>query len=155
MVSSWNRAGNWVIPSHGEAAKRLSPCPSLPLPRAGASLSPPRQHALHSPGPVTSSPGNVPSKRQRRGPDGPVTTVPSRPASRPPYRVICLHRELCPSSSPAPRSEQGGRGTRAEQLPFFPEQMTLGQPGTAWPEFKQPSPAALGSRSFFHTNPRE
>lgn len=28
----------------------------------------------------------------------------------------------------------------AERPPFFPEQMTLGQAGTAWLEFKQPGP---------------
>lgn len=42
------------------------------------------------------------------------------------------------SRLPAPGSEQGGRLHGAEQLPFFPEQMTLGQAGTARPEFRQP-----------------
>ena len=78
------------------------------------------------------------------------------PARQPPHRVICFHQEHCPSASPSPSSEQeGGCTGLSGQPPFFPEQMTLGQAGTAWLEFKQLAPGSPGSQSIFHSPPRE
>lgn len=105
----------------GGGSERLSPCPSLSPGEGPACLplisTPSAAQACHRQ-PQEISPW--------RGPDGPVTTVPSRPAG-PSLGNLLSPGTLSFSLPQLPAQSREGRAHRAEKLSFFPEQMTLGQ----------------------------
>ena len=105
----------------GGGSERLSHCPSLSPGEGPACL------------PLISTPSTAQACHQQpqeispwRGPDGPVTTVPSRPAG-PSLGNLPSPGTLSFSLPRLPAQSREGRAHRAEKLSFFPEQMTLGQ----------------------------
>lgn len=158
--NSWGFSGGDI--REAEPLPMRPPQGGIAVSSHGAQLSAPHQHSRHSPGPVTSSPRKHPLGEV---PDGPVTTVPSRPAGPHPLQVVCLHQERCPSASPGSQLRAGRVGTQGWEAALVPGKMTLGQrQGRAWLEFKQAGPPAAwtltsssthipGNKSAFGTIP--
>lgn len=150
VVPSWTRAGSSgrflrLLRRDSKEAEPLASPPLLPLGWGQAvSIS-----SALPPQPVTGSPRNT-SPQRGRG-EGLMDLSPQCYPAQPSPSLSNLLSPGTPSFS-LPSSQLGaGRAGHAglSGWPCFPQQMTLGQAGPAWPEFKQPCPAALDS------NPRE
>lgn len=129
-VHSWDQTGGWVIPGASQGG-RIGEPEALPGGQSwitvrshGARLSPPHQHSLRSPGLSPGAPGNIPSERRLM--DLSPQCHPAQPAPHT-RRVICFHREQCPSASPSSQLRAGRAGHAGLRSCFLPQQMTLGQ----------------------------
>ena len=145
-----------------EASKRLRAPAHRRLQARGQAVSPssalpPQPRACHQQPPET-SPGRGDASRGARWTCHHGAAPPCRPRAgnlpSPGMLSFSLHQ--------LPAQSREGGAPRAEKLPLFPEQMTLGQAGkslagiqTAQAPTPPQPPAALGSRSLLQPPPRE